>query len=71
MSVPMMKAACLNAHAGLEHLVYQEVPRPQPTTGGGIGAGPRHRDYTHRGQLVRDLDDRNRRRPPVSHYSWA
>lgn len=33
MSVPLMKAACLNAHAGLEHVVYQEVPRPQPTTG--------------------------------------
>ena len=33
MSVPMMKAACLNAHEGLEHLVYQEVPRPQPGTG--------------------------------------
>ena len=33
MSVPMMKAACLNAHVGLEHLIYQEVPRPQPGTG--------------------------------------
>jgi NADPH:quinone reductase-like Zn-dependent oxidoreductase len=29
----MMNAACLNAHAGLEHLVYQAVPRPQPGTG--------------------------------------
>lgn len=33
MSVPMMKAACLNAHEGLEQLVYQAVPRPQPGTG--------------------------------------
>ncbi len=33
MSVPMMKAACLNAHEGLDHVVYQEVPRPQPGTG--------------------------------------
>lgn len=33
MSVSMMKAACLNAHEGLEHVVYQEVPRPQPGTG--------------------------------------
>jgi NADPH:quinone reductase-like Zn-dependent oxidoreductase len=31
--MPMMNAACLNAHEGLEHLVYQEVPRPQPGTG--------------------------------------
>lgn len=33
MSVPMMQAACLNVHEGLEQLVYQEVPRPQPATG--------------------------------------
>jgi len=32
-TVSMMKAACLNAHEGLEHLVYQEVPRPQPGPG--------------------------------------
>jgi NADPH:quinone reductase-like Zn-dependent oxidoreductase len=31
--VMMMKAACLNGHEGLEHLVYQEVPRPQPGEG--------------------------------------
>ncbi len=33
MTVSTMKAACLNAHEGLEHLVYQEVPRPQPGPG--------------------------------------
>lgn len=33
MSATMMQAACLNAHVGLEHVVYQEVPRPQPGMG--------------------------------------